>query len=62
MSSSPDAFPKNDTTIAKWDKHFDEVGILYDHAKHDGMSYFNGHTFVNLTMSVLVLHESMNKA
>ena len=46
------------TTIAKWGKHFDGVGILYDHAKHDGKSYFNGHAFVILTMSVPVLHEN----
>ena len=48
----------DDTTIAKWGKHFDGVGILYDHAKHDGKSYFNGHAFVILTMSVPVLHEN----
>ena len=39
-------------------QHFDGVGILYDHAKHDGKSYFNGHAFVILTMSVPVLHEN----
>jgi hypothetical protein len=38
------------------------VGILYDHAKHDGKSYFNGHAFVSLTMSVPVLHENADKA
>lgn len=48
----------DDTTIAKWGKYFDGVGILYDHAKHDGKSYFNGHAFVILTMSVPVLHEN----
>ena len=48
-------------TIAKWGKHFDGVGILYDHAKHDGRSYFNGHAFVSLTMSVPVLHEMAGK-
>lgn len=51
----------DDTTIAKWGNHFDGVGILYDHAKHDGKSYFNGHAFVSLTMSVPVLHENAGK-
>ena len=51
----------DDTSIAKWGKHFDGVGILYDHAKHDGKSYFNGHAFVSLTMSVPVIHENAGK-
>ncbi len=48
-----------DTTIAKWSKHFDGVVILYDHAKHDGRSYFNGHTSASPTMSVPFLHENV---
>lgn len=51
----------DDTSIAKWGKHFDGVGILYDQAKHDGKSYFNGHVFVSLTMSVPILHENAGK-
>ena len=48
----------DDTTIAKWGKHFDGVAFLYDHAKHNGKPYVNGHAFVSLTVSVPVLHET----
>ena len=51
----------DDTTIAKWDKHFDGVAILYDHARHDDQPFVNGHAFVSLTMSVPVLHEKAGK-
>jgi len=49
LRQEPILLSVDDTTIAKWGKHFDGVGILYDHAKHDGKSYFNGHAFVSLT-------------
>ena len=42
LRQEPILLSVDDTTIAKWGKHFDGVGILYDHAKHDGKSYFNG--------------------
>nr|WP_248614797.1 transposase [Mitsuokella multacida] len=61
MRQEPILLSVDDTSIAKWGKHFDGVGILYDHAKHDGKSYFNGHVFVSLTMSVPVLHENAGK-
>lgn len=61
LRQEPILLSVDDTTIAKWGKHFDGVGILYDHAKHDGKSYFNGHAFVSLTMSVPVLHENAGK-
>jgi len=54
LRQEPILLSVDDTSIAKWGKHFDGVGILYDHAKHDGKSYFNGHAFVSLTMSVPV--------
>ena len=62
LRQEPILLSVDDTSIAKWGKHFDGVGILYDHAKHDGKSYFNGHAFVSLTMSVPVLHEKAGKA
>ena len=62
LRQEPILISVDDTTIAKWGKHFDGVGILYDHAKHDGKSYFNGHAFVSLTMNVPVLHENAGKA
>ena len=61
LRQEPILLSVDDTTIAKWGNHFDGVGILYDHAKHDGKSYFNGHAFVSLTMSVPVLHENAGK-
>ena len=61
LRQEPILLSVDDTTIAKWGKHFDGVGILYDHAKHDGKSYFNGHAFVSLTMSIPVLHENAGK-
>ena len=61
LRQEPILLSVDDTSIAKWGKHFDGVGILYDHAKHDGKSYFNGHAFVSLTMSVPVLHETAGK-
>ena len=61
LRQEPILLSVDDTTIAKWGKHFDGVGILYDHAKHDGKSYFNGHAFVSMTMSVPVLHENAGK-
>ena len=57
LRQEPILLSVDDTSIAKWGKHLDGVGILYDHAKHDGKSYFNGHAFVSLTMSVPVLRE-----
>ena len=48
LRQEPILLSVDDTTIAKWGKHFDGVGILYDHAKHDGKSYFNGHAFVRV--------------
>ena len=50
LRQEPILLSVDDTSIAKGGKHFDGVGILYDHAKHDGKSYFNGHVFVSLTM------------
>ena len=61
LRQEPILLSVDDTSIAKWGKHFDGVGILYDHAKHDGKSYFNGHAFVSLTMSVPILHENTGK-
>ena len=61
LRQDPILLSVDDTTIAKWGKHFDGVGILYDHAKHDGRSYFNGHAFVSLTMSIPVIHENSGK-
>lgn len=61
LRQEPILLSVDDTTIAKWGKHFDGVGILYDHAKHDGRSYFNGHAFVSLTMSIPVIHENAGK-
>ena len=48
LRQEPILLSVDDTTIAKWGKHFDGVGILYDHAKHDGKSY---HAYVTLSKS-----------
>ena len=61
LRQEPILLSVDDTSIAKWGKHFDGVDILYDHAKHDGKSYINGHAFVSLTMSVPALHENAGK-
>lgn len=51
----------DDTTIAKAGKHFDGVSILYDHARHNGKAYVNGHCFVSITMSVPILKQRKGK-
>lgn len=51
----------DDTTIAKAGKHFDGVSILYDHARHNGRAYVNGHCFVSITMSVPILKQRKGK-
>ena len=61
LRQEPILLSVDDTTIAKWGKHFDSVSILYDHAKHDGRFYFNGHAILSLTMNVPVLHENAGK-
>ena len=61
LRQEPILLSVDDTTIAKWGKHFEGVGILYDHAEHDGKPFVNGHAFVSLTMTVPVLHENAGK-
>lgn len=39
----------DDTLIEKHGEHFDDVGINFDHAAHDGRTYKNSHVFVSVT-------------
>lgn len=40
----------DDTLIEKYGEHFDDVGINFDHAAHDGRKYKNSHVFVSVTV------------
>lgn len=44
----------DDTLIPKFGKKFDGVGILFDHAAHDGRRYKNGHCLVCIALAVPV--------
>ena len=44
----------DDTMQAKYGTHFEEYGKMFDHAKHDGSLYLNGHCFVALAVCVPV--------
>lgn len=52
LSKEPIFLAVDDTTIQKSGKHFDNVGILYDHSIHDGNRFINGHCFVSLVLTV----------
>ena len=43
------------TMQAKYGTHFEEYGKMFDHAKHDGSLYLNGHCFVALAVCVPVI-------
>jgi len=45
----------DDTMQAKYGTHFEEYGKMFDHAKHDGSLYLNGHCFVALAVCVPVI-------
>ncbi|KZL92712.1 IS701 family transposase [Clostridium magnum] len=42
----------DDTLQAKFGDKFDCYGKLFDHTKHDGTSFLNGHCFVSLVISI----------
>ena len=44
----------DDTMVEKYGEHFENRGLLFDHAKHNGSNYLNGHCFVSLMMSIPV--------
>lgn len=44
----------DDTMVAKFGKKFVNVAILFDHAKHNGVNYLNGHCFVSLMLCIPV--------
>lgn len=44
----------DDTLVPKFGKKFDHVGVLFDHAAHDGRPYKNGHYFVCIVLAVPV--------
>ncbi|MBV7271873.1 transposase [Clostridium sp. PL3] len=45
----------DDTLQAKFGNKFDCYGKLFDHTKHDGTSFLNGHCFVSLVISIPIL-------
>lgn len=45
----------DDTLQAKFGDKFDCYSKLFDHTKHDGTSYLNGHCFVSLVISIPIL-------
>ena len=45
----------DDTLQAKFGNKFDCCGKLFDHTKHDGTSYLNGHCFASLVISIPIL-------
>ncbi|SHJ69020.1 IS701 family transposase, partial [Clostridium magnum] len=45
----------DDTLQAKFGDKFDCYGKLFDHTKHDGTSFLNGHCFVSLVISIPIL-------
>ena len=45
----------DDTMQAKYGTHFEEYSKMFDHAKHDGSLYLNGHCFVALAVCVPVI-------
>jgi len=50
----------DDTIIPKWGSTFEKVSKLFDHAKHNGTSYVNGHCFVCLVMTIPISNGSKN--
>lgn len=47
----------DDTTIEKAGPHLAGVGKLYDHSKHQGSPYVQGHCWVSLTLCVPVIQK-----
>ena len=45
----------DDTLIEKIGEFFAYIGILHDHAKHNGTEYLHGHCFVCVVMSIPIL-------
>ena len=45
----------DDTMVEKYGEHFENRELLFDHAKHNGSNYLNGHCFVNIMLSIPVL-------
>ena len=43
--------------IVKFEKRFEDVSILHDHALHTGKPFINGHYFVILTLFVTMLQQ-----
>lgn len=54
LSTLPVFLCVDDTMIQKFGKKFDNVAKLFDHARHDGKNYINGHCFVSLMICVPV--------
>lgn len=47
----------DDTLMAKFGTHFDCYQKMFDHAKHNGSNYLNGHCFVALSVSLPIIIE-----
>ena len=62
LRNEPVFLSTDDTIIAKFGKHFEQVSILHDHALHTGKPYVNGHDFVSLTLCVPVMKNHHGKA
>ena len=44
----------DDTMVEKHGEHFENRELLFDHAKHNGSNYLNGHCFVSVMLSIPV--------
>ena len=45
----------DDTMVEKYGEHFENRELLFDHAKHNGSNYLDGHCFVSIMLSIPVL-------
>lgn len=44
----------DDTMVEKYGEHFENRELLFDHARHNGSNYLNGHCFVSVMLSIPV--------
>ena len=54
LQSLPRILCADDTLIPKFGKKFEDVGIIFDHAAHDGRAFKNGHCLVCVMICVPV--------
>ena len=47
----------DDTMVEKYGEHFENREKLFDHARHNGSNYLNGHCFVSIMLSIPVFDQ-----